>query len=69
MPTRQKAEMTIIRKDKGRKDKMQKGQKAVKYGAGEILPDNGGEFRNELLGELCRLMGVSRSFTTAYHAR
>jgi len=41
----------------------------LKYGAGEILTDNGGEFRNELLGELCRLMGVSRSFTTAYHAR
>jgi len=41
----------------------------LKYGAGEILTDNGGEFRNELLGELCRLMGVFRSFTTAYHAR
>jgi len=41
----------------------------LKYGAGEILTDNGGEFRNELLGELCRLMGISRSFTTAYHAR
>jgi len=41
----------------------------LKYGAGEILTDNGGEFRNELLSELCTLMGVSRSFTTAYHAR
>jgi len=41
----------------------------LKYGAGEILTDNGGEFRNKLLGELCRLMGVSRSFPTAYHAR
>jgi len=41
----------------------------LKYGAGEILTDNGGEFRNELLSELCRLMGVSRRFTTAYHAR
>jgi len=40
----------------------------LKYGAGEILTDNGGEFRNELLVELCRLMGVSRSFTTAYRA-
>jgi len=41
----------------------------LKYGAGEILTNNGGEFRNELLGELCRLMGISRRFTTAYHAR
>jgi len=41
----------------------------MKYGAGEILMDNGGKFRIELLSELCRLMGVSRSFTTAYHAR
>jgi len=41
----------------------------LKYGAGEILTDNGGEFRNGLLAELCKLMGVSRSFTTAYHAR
>jgi len=41
----------------------------LKYGAGELLTDNGGEFRNELLGELCRLMGVSFSFTTTYHAR
>jgi len=40
----------------------------LKYAAGEILTDNGGEFRNELLGELCRLMGVCCSFTTAYHA-
>jgi transposase InsO family protein len=39
------------------------------YGAGEILTDNGGEFRNELLSELCRLMGVARAFTTAYEAR
>jgi len=41
----------------------------LKYGAGEILTDNGGEFRSELLGELCRQMGVSRSFTTAFHPR
>jgi len=41
----------------------------LKYRAGEILTDNGGEFRNELLGKLCRLMGVFRSFTTAYHGR
>jgi len=41
----------------------------LKYGAGEILTHNGGEFPSELLSELCRLMGVSHSFTTAYHAR
>ncbi len=41
----------------------------LKYGAGEILTDNGGEFRNLLLDELCRLLGVARAFTTAYHAR
>jgi hypothetical protein len=41
----------------------------LQYGAGEILTDNGCEFRNELLEELCRLMGVARCFTTAYQAR
>jgi len=41
----------------------------LKYGAGEILTDNGGEFRCEILNELCRLMGVARAFTTAYEAR
>jgi len=41
----------------------------LKFGAGEILTDNGGEFRCEVLSKLCRLMGVARSFTTAYQAR
>ena len=41
----------------------------LRYGAGEILTDNGLEFRNELLSELCRLMGVTRAFTTAYQPR
>jgi len=41
----------------------------LKYGAGEILTDNGCEFRCELLNEICRLMGVARCFTTAYQAR
>ena len=40
----------------------------LKFGAGEILTDGGGEFRNELLGELCRLMGVYKVMTTAYKA-
>jgi len=39
------------------------------YGVGEILTDNGGEFRCELLNELCRLLGVNRAFTTSYQAR
>ena len=38
----------------------------LRYGPGEILTDNGLEFRNELLSELCRLMGLTRAFTTAY---
>jgi len=38
----------------------------LKFGAGEILTDNGGEFRCELLSELCRLMGVARSYTSGY---
>src|SRR2546425_2788438 len=42
----------------------------LKYGASsDLLTDNGGEFRNELLSELCRLIGVERCFTTAYQAR
>ena len=41
----------------------------LKYGAGEILTDNGLEFRNELLSELCRLMGLARCFTTSYQPR
>src|SRR5437899_2729735 len=36
---------------------------------GELLTDNGTEFRNSLLTELCRLCGVSRAFTTAYQPR
>jgi len=39
----------------------------LKFGAEEILTDNGGEFRCELLDELCRLMRVARSYTTSYH--
>ena len=38
----------------------------LKYGVGEILTDNGLEFKNELLSEICRLMGVARCFTTSY---
>ena len=38
----------------------------LRYGTGEILTDNGLAFRNELLTELCRLMGVARCFTTSY---
>jgi len=41
----------------------------LKYGAGELLTDNGCEFRCDLLNEICRLMGVARCFTTAYQAR
>ena len=41
----------------------------LRFGAGEILTDNGLEFRNELLSELCRLFGVSRCFTTSYQPR
>jgi hypothetical protein len=42
----------------------------LKFGApSEILTDNGGEFRNQLLSELCRLIGVARCYTTAYQAR
>ena len=38
----------------------------LRFGAGEVLTDGGCEFRNELLGELCRLMGVAKATTTAY---
>jgi len=38
----------------------------LKFRAGEMLTDNGGEFRCELLDELCRLMGVARSYTSPY---
>jgi len=38
----------------------------LKFGAGEILTDNGGEFRCELLYELCRLMGVARRYTSSF---
>ena len=41
----------------------------LKYGAGEILTDNGLEFKNELLSEICRLMGIARCYTTAYQPR
>jgi len=42
----------------------------LKYGAAtELLTDNGGEFRNQLLSELCRLMGVARAYTTSYSAK
>jgi len=37
-----------------------------KFGAVEILTNNSGEFRCELLYELCRLMGVAKSFTSRY---
>ena len=38
----------------------------LSFGAGEVLTDNGLEFCNELLSELCRLLGVVRCFTTSY---
>jgi len=41
----------------------------LKYGAGEVLTDNGLEFRNELMDELCRMFGVARCFTTSYQPR
>jgi len=41
----------------------------LRFGAGEILTDSGGEFRCEVLDELCRLMGEARSFTSSYQAR
>jgi hypothetical protein len=41
----------------------------TKFGCGEILTDNGKEFKCELLNELCRLMGVARAFTSTYQAR
>ena len=41
----------------------------LRFGASEILTDNGLEFHNELLSELCRLFGVARCFTTSYQPR
>jgi hypothetical protein len=41
----------------------------LKYGGGDLWTDNGTEFRNSLLSELSRMMGVHRSFTTSYEAR
>ena len=41
----------------------------LKYGAGEILTDNGLEFKIKPLSELCRLMGLARCFTTSYQPR
>jgi len=38
----------------------------LKFRAGEILTDNRGEFGCEVLNELGRLMGVARSFMTAF---
>jgi hypothetical protein len=32
-----------------------------------LLSDNGTEFKNALLNEMCALMGTERRFTTAYH--
>ena len=29
--------------------------------------DNGGEFRNELDGQLAKALGIKRIFTTPYH--
>ena len=38
------------------------------YAAPKVLiSDNGGEFKNELLEEVCRMYGVSQCFTAAYH--
>src|SRR2546425_805570 len=41
----------------------------LQFGVGELLTDNGTDFRNDVLTELCRLFGVSRAFTTAYQPR
>jgi len=41
----------------------------LKFGAGEVLTDSGGEFRCELLDELCRLMGVTRSYTNSFQPK
>jgi len=41
----------------------------LKFGAGEVLTDGGGEFRNELLSELCRLMGVAKCMTSPFESR
>ena len=38
----------------------------LRFGAVEILTDNELEFKNELLSEICRLIGVARCFTTSY---
>jgi len=38
----------------------------LRFGAGEILTYNGKKFKCELLTELCRLMGVARTYKTAY---
>src|SRR6266496_2945899 len=39
------------------------------FGAGEILTGNGTEFKNQLLNEICRILGIQRSYTTSYEAR
>ena len=41
----------------------------LRYGVGEVLTNNGFEFRNELLTELCRLLGIARCYTTSYQPR
>ncbi|MFN9909709.1 MAG: hypothetical protein ACK56F_26935, partial [bacterium] len=34
-----------------------------------LLSDNGGEFRNNLLAEICKLTNTKRSFTSPYNAQ
>src|SRR6266516_4120610 len=41
----------------------------LKFGVGTILCDRGLEFKNNLLDEVCRLMGTSKAYTTSYEAR
>ena len=41
-------------------------QKFLRFGAGELLTNNGLEFKNELLLEIYRTMGMARCYTTAY---
>ena len=36
------------------------------YGAREIITDHGLKFKNELLSEVCMLIGIARCYTTAY---
>ena len=41
----------------------------LRFGIGELLSDNGLDFRNDLLNELCRMMGIARCFTSPYEPR